>query len=369
MRLVRETREGDTCQRAGIVVTDGNLLLCGQPTNMKRNNWKLDIFKGHIQQNESPLDAAIRETWEESNIRFEPWKLTNPIQTTCDNAPLFLFLAKLDKVIPTELLSCASTFVDDFDGIRKPEMETYVWINPKTQLYLVQERLHPGIRYYFSNILINYTQAPIDEDCQIAGSMMGDVPQNIGSVLSLGYKNGRGLPLPKKRSNSQNFNSIPIFETNIQPLIRKYSQEDFAQWLGNDKLIKYNSTSIWYHGGGFNHRWRNGIWFVDNPIVAKTYRESVIQKCYLKTKGKIKIFDFKGADWYGHKGSSLIMPGADGVIKLSDKYVVESFKKGYDCVILKNIRDAGYMPTKDYIPDTVTTDCIVKSASQIYWFI
>jgi len=119
---------------------------------------------------------------------------------------------------------------------------------------------------------------------------------------------------------------------------------------------------------GFNHRWRNGIWFTDNPVVAKTYRESAVQKYYLKTEGVPKIFDFKGADWYGYKGSGLILSGADGQIKLSDKYVIESFQRGYDCVILKNIRDAGYMPTKDYIPDTVATDCIVKSADQIFWF-
>jgi 8-oxo-dGTP pyrophosphatase MutT (NUDIX family) len=153
MRVILETRNGDTSQRAGIVITNSHLLLCGQPTNMIKNNWKLDIFKGHIQKDESPLNAAIRECWEESGIRFDPWKLTNPIQTTCDGKPLFLFLAKIDEIIPTTLLSCASTFIDDFDGLRKPEVEAYVWINPKLHLNLIQERLRPGIRYYFSKIL------------------------------------------------------------------------------------------------------------------------------------------------------------------------------------------------------------------------
>jgi hypothetical protein len=49
------------------------------------------------------------------------------------------------------------------------------------------------------------------EDCQIAGPMMGDLPQNTGATLSLGYKNGRILPPPKKRVNSQDYSSIPNF--------------------------------------------------------------------------------------------------------------------------------------------------------------
>jgi hypothetical protein len=140
-----------------------------------RNNWKLDILKGHIQKNESPLDAAIRECREESNIHFERWKLSNPIQVNYKCHPLFMFLAKIDKIINTSLLSCASTFVDTFDGIRKPEVEAYVWINPRTHLHLIQKELHSGIQYYFSKV--------ISEDCQIAGPMMGDLPQNVGSTL------------------------------------------------------------------------------------------------------------------------------------------------------------------------------------------
>jgi hypothetical protein len=59
--------------------------------------------------------------------------------------------------------------------------------------------------------LINCIQSQIREDCQIAGPIMGDLPQNVGSTLSLGYKNGRILPPPRKRSNSKDYNSIPHF--------------------------------------------------------------------------------------------------------------------------------------------------------------
>ena len=161
---------------------------------------------------------------------------------------------------------------------------------------------------------------------------------------------------------------VRLIENNLQPPFRSFSKQALEEWLGGGTLVTHGSTSIWFHGGGFNHRWRNGIWFTDNPVIAKTYRESVIQKCYLKTEGVPKVIDFKGADWYGYGKGGLVFPDADGDNKLSDKYVLKYFNAGFDCVILKNIRDAGCMPTKGYVPDTVATDCIVKSANQIFWF-
>ena len=50
-----------------------------------------------------------------------------------------------------------------------------------------------------------------NENCQIAGSMMGDLPQNITNTLSLGYKNGRILPIPQKRANSNDYDYITYF--------------------------------------------------------------------------------------------------------------------------------------------------------------
>jgi hypothetical protein len=57
--------------------------------------------------------------------------------------------------------------------------------------------------------LINCAEGQINEDCQIAGPMMGDVPQNVGSVLSLGYKSGRVLTPPKKIAGAKDYSSIP----------------------------------------------------------------------------------------------------------------------------------------------------------------
>jgi 8-oxo-dGTP pyrophosphatase MutT (NUDIX family) len=211
MKLIKEIREGDVSARAGIIITDGQYLLVEQPTNMIQQGWKLDIPKGHLQKGESPIQGAIREVYEETNIKFEPWKLARPIQTTCDGYPLFLFYAKIDQLIPVNLLSCASTFIDK-DGIRKPEVEAYYWLNPYTQIHLMQNRLIPGIKYYFKNQKyfestdkLNKTEKEL-EDCQISGgTIMGSIPPNINKILSLGYKNGSALPPPKTIAKSKDY--------------------------------------------------------------------------------------------------------------------------------------------------------------------
>jgi 8-oxo-dGTP pyrophosphatase MutT (NUDIX family) len=204
MRILKETRKGDIRSRAGIVITDGTYILAEQPTNMIQKGWKLDLPKGHLQRGESPLQGAIREVYEETNIKFEPWKLTRPIQTVCDGDPLFLFYAEIDGLIPVNLLSCASTFVDE-DGIRKPEVEAYYWLNPRTQLHLMQERLIPGIKYYFENQAYFESEDEFFEmekefkDCaQTAGGMLGSIPPNINQILSLGYKSGKELRISSK---------------------------------------------------------------------------------------------------------------------------------------------------------------------------
>jgi 8-oxo-dGTP pyrophosphatase MutT (NUDIX family) len=217
MRLVKEVRKNDLSIRAGIVISNGQYLLVEQPTNMIQKGWKLDLPKGHLQEGESPIQGAIREVYEETNIKFEPWKLTRPIQTICDGDPLFLFYAKIEQLIPVNFLSCASTFVDE-DGTRKPEVEAYYWLNPYTQIYLMQDRLIPGIRYYFTSQTrlesvdeFSEMEKEFEDCCQIAGGVLGNVPPNIKQVLSLGYKNGGVVSPPKDIKKAQDYPSIPRF--------------------------------------------------------------------------------------------------------------------------------------------------------------
>jgi 8-oxo-dGTP pyrophosphatase MutT (NUDIX family) len=150
MKILNEIREGDLNIRAGVIIRCINYLLVQHPTPSKKwPNPLLEIPKGHLQKGETPKEGAIRECWEEANIKFESWKLKDPIQIKYSNEPLFLFLAELDEKIPVEQLSCASTFIDQ-DGIRKPECDSYFWIYPYDQIHLVQPGLRAGIMYYFN---------------------------------------------------------------------------------------------------------------------------------------------------------------------------------------------------------------------------
>ena len=200
---IYEIRDGDINARAGIVIRYRNFLLVQHPTpSSKWPNPLFDLMKGHIQKGETPKDAAIRECYEESGIKFESWKLEKPIQVICDNEPLILFHADLNSPIPVSKLFCTSTFVDG-DGVEKPECDGYAWINPYTQIYSVQERLRVGIMYYFN-------KHRYEEDTQTSASVSGTLPANVGSILSLGYKSGGILPYPKTKGYSKDYhNTIP----------------------------------------------------------------------------------------------------------------------------------------------------------------
>lgn len=192
MSIFNEKREGDTNVRAGIVIRCGDCFLAEYPTPSAQ--WKhplWDIPKGHIQVGETPRQAAIREVWEETNIKFEPWKLTHPIKVMCDGEPMFLFLADLKERIPTSLLSCKSTFNDN--GTEKPECCEYRWINAYTEMDFIQPRLREGILQYFNGVV------PCNEDCQTSASVAGCLPENPLEVISYGYK--RDPNIYKENSN------------------------------------------------------------------------------------------------------------------------------------------------------------------------
>lgn len=142
MRTIKEIREGDTTMRAGIVVVDGEKVLGCLPTptikylNIER---KLDLPKGHMQEGESPIEAAIRECWEETNIKFESWKLKFVNSFTVWDSPLFLFVAKITAFPELSELSCPSTFKKGV--VRSPENCAYELVPYEK----VKERFFPEL--------------------------------------------------------------------------------------------------------------------------------------------------------------------------------------------------------------------------------
>lgn len=150
MILMNETREGDISARAGIVITDGTQVLGCLPTptikymNLER---KYDLPKGHMQKGESPIDAAIRECWEETNIHFEKWKLQFCGNFSLYEEPFFVFKACIAKFPPLKQLNCPSTFLKG--AIRSPENCGYGLV----PLSGISEKFFPELVPIISSVL------------------------------------------------------------------------------------------------------------------------------------------------------------------------------------------------------------------------
>ena len=108
----------------GIVILNAQreILLChvtGQ------NHW--DLPKGGIDADESPLDAALRETREESGLRLAADALIDlgRFRYTAKKN-LHLFATLLPRIDVAEL-RCESHYLDRHSGRRLPEMDGFGW--------------------------------------------------------------------------------------------------------------------------------------------------------------------------------------------------------------------------------------------------
>jgi len=135
----------------GVVVVndDAELLLChvtGQ------DHW--DLPKGGLDEGETPLQAALRETREETGLALDAAALLDlgrmPYRARKD---LHLFATRLARIDPG-LLSCESRFSDATTGARLPEMDGFGWFpfaeipqlcSPKLVAVLTQRLDLPGL--------------------------------------------------------------------------------------------------------------------------------------------------------------------------------------------------------------------------------
>ncbi len=129
-----------------IVKKDGNLLIC-HPTNHALDFWS--IPKGKVEEGETMLEGAIRETYEETNIdlkendinsyfsvhRLEPInyghkkKIIHP----------FVYFETTNSQIPWDVLEikCNSNVPEDRGGF--PEMDDYRWVTIEEARVLLHE--------------------------------------------------------------------------------------------------------------------------------------------------------------------------------------------------------------------------------------
>jgi len=106
---------------AGVIVTNGKKLLLCHVTGGK--HW--DLPKGKLDPNETHVDAAVRELYEETGLRVGATDLV-PLgvfkyKPTKD---LSLFLYHVDKMPKIKDLECLSTF-DSGKGVYKKEMDGF----------------------------------------------------------------------------------------------------------------------------------------------------------------------------------------------------------------------------------------------------
>ena len=105
-----------------ILTRDRELLLChvtGQ------NHW--DLPKGGIDHGETPIEAALRETREESGLRLDPETLLDLGRFTYTNKKNLHLFATLLPRIDLKELRCESRYLDRHSGRQLPEMDGYGW--------------------------------------------------------------------------------------------------------------------------------------------------------------------------------------------------------------------------------------------------
>jgi len=108
----------------GIVVLapTRELLLC-HVTGQR--HW--DLPKGGINEGETPAQAAVRETVEETGLAFAPEALLDLGRFTyTGKKDLHLFAALSERVDPLALC-CESTFIERGSSRRLPEMDGFGW--------------------------------------------------------------------------------------------------------------------------------------------------------------------------------------------------------------------------------------------------
>lgn len=112
-----------------LVRKDNKILVC-HPTRHPLNFWS--IPKGRLDNDEQPIDAAIRETMEESNVDLSDWQIIHNIEPIPypNNKKIlypFVFFENQNKLdFDTLELKCNSFVEREKGGF--PEMDAYNWV-------------------------------------------------------------------------------------------------------------------------------------------------------------------------------------------------------------------------------------------------
>jgi predicted NUDIX family NTP pyrophosphohydrolase len=130
---------------AGVVFITDNKILLGHSTGNR--HW--DIPKGHVEDNETPIIAAIRETKEESNTSVSENELEDLGEYRYrSDKKLHLFLCR-EKHIDITQFKCTSYFTH-FSGKELPEIDKLQWF-PFEEA--IQQKLAKNMKRVITEIL------------------------------------------------------------------------------------------------------------------------------------------------------------------------------------------------------------------------
>lgn len=129
---------------AGVIIINdkGKILACIPSGKEKMTSNFCDIPKGRIEEGESPIEAAIRETFEETGIDLSNVELTDlGKHPYLKNKDLHLFRCNFNVDLKT--LKCTSFF--DFKGHKIPEVVDFIWVEKENIKNIYYKALYPLI--------------------------------------------------------------------------------------------------------------------------------------------------------------------------------------------------------------------------------
>jgi ADP-ribose pyrophosphatase YjhB (NUDIX family) len=124
-----------------LVNKEKQVLIC-HPTNHPKDVWS--IPKGKIEDGEEPVDAAIRETYEESNVDLSKAESFIPLEVQNyshkkKSIKAFLVLESKNPDVDFDSFEfkCNSNVPEERGGF--PEMDDFVWVD----IEIARDLLHP----------------------------------------------------------------------------------------------------------------------------------------------------------------------------------------------------------------------------------
>ena len=128
--MKKQTNILDSHDRVAVFVTDGNRFIVGKAPQSKGLPNGFDLPKGHVHYDESFIDAAKREVYEETGIVVDNLtQLSGRLPYRGDT--LEFFVSFVDTMPPKSTLVCKSTFewngkaVPEFTKFEMPNLEQF----------------------------------------------------------------------------------------------------------------------------------------------------------------------------------------------------------------------------------------------------